>query len=417
MSRIIILILSITLSGSVYGSSAKSTVILLSIDGFAHDYLEKYNPQHIINFGKSGVSAKLLPVYPSKTFPNHLSIITGTYPQKHGIVHNSFYHPELNKLYSLDAGKHNNRWLNAKPLWSHVQEQGLKSAVSFWPESEAIGQGSSPIYNIPYNKKDSEKVRFEQLLSWLHLPAHKAPKFIVSYFSSVDEAGHHFGLNSVELHQAVIQFDNLFGNFLTRIEQELTEPVTIILLSDHGMVQINNDQSIDLSMVFNSHLTTLIDEKSIRIAPSSTQFYLYLDDNKLSKSQQKSIYKQLQTVQKQYSHLYDVYQQGHYPQHWHFESELAVIPDIIINATLGSSFKRRKPSGRKIIATHGYDAIEQRQLMAIFMASGTNIIQGREVLPFENIHVAPLVTDLLGIAPLNKIDGKAEILSAIVTAN
>jgi len=417
MSRIIILILSIALSGSVYGSSAKSTVVLLSIDGFAYDYLETYKPQHIINFGNSGVSSKLLPVYPSKTFPNHLSIITGTYPQKHGIVHNSFFHPELNKPYSLGAGKHSKHWLKAKPLWSHVQEQGLKSAVYFWPESEAIGQGSSPNYNIPYNTVDSEGKRFDQVVNWLTLPDEQKPHFIVSYFSSVDEAGHHYGVNSVELRQAVMTIDKLFGNFLKRVEQAVTGPVTIILLSDHGMVQMNQKKTIDMSMVFDTYLSTLIADKSIRIAPSSTQFYLYLDDNKLSKSQQKSIYKQLQTTQKQYRHLYDVYQQGHYPEHWHFDSELAVIPDIIINATSGSSFNSIKPSSSQIVATHGYDAKGEDPLMAFFMTAGNNINKGREVNTFENIHVAPLVTKLLGIAPLNNIDGKAEILAPIVTAN
>jgi len=91
MSRFVIFLLVIVVSGSVYGKAAKSTVILLSIDGFAYDYLSKYQPKNILAFANSGVKAKLLPVYPSKTFPNHLSIITGVYPAKHGIIHNKFY--------------------------------------------------------------------------------------------------------------------------------------------------------------------------------------------------------------------------------------------------------------------------------------------------------------------------------------
>ena len=99
MSSVITLLFFFLISVSAYGKAAKSTVILLSIDGFSYDYLARYQPKNILEFGKIGASGKLLPVYPSKTFPNHLSIITGNYPENHGIIHNKFYHPDLKKKY------------------------------------------------------------------------------------------------------------------------------------------------------------------------------------------------------------------------------------------------------------------------------------------------------------------------------
>ena len=97
-------------------SVAKTPLVLLSIDGFAQHYLDKYQPKTLNNLIKQGTSAKaLLPVFPSKTFPNHLSIITGQYPANHGIVHNNFYHRDINKKYQLGDGKNDVRWLTAKP--------------------------------------------------------------------------------------------------------------------------------------------------------------------------------------------------------------------------------------------------------------------------------------------------------------
>ena len=91
MSRLLLFVLTVIITSTAYGKTAKSTVILLSIDGFSYDYLTRYQPENILKFAQSGIKAELIPVYPTKTFPNHLSIITGVYPAKHGIVHNKFY--------------------------------------------------------------------------------------------------------------------------------------------------------------------------------------------------------------------------------------------------------------------------------------------------------------------------------------
>lgn len=114
MNRFTSFILILIVSSSAYGKKAKSPLILLSIDGFAYDYLATYQPRHILEFGKSGVKSKLLPVYPSKTFPNHLSIITGVYPVNHGIIHNNFYQPDIQKQYYKGAGKKKQRLVNGK---------------------------------------------------------------------------------------------------------------------------------------------------------------------------------------------------------------------------------------------------------------------------------------------------------------
>jgi len=412
MSRLVIICLVFILSSPINAESTKPPLILLSIDGFSHDYLTTYQPKSILSFAETGVVAKLLPVYPSKTFPNHLSIITGVYPQKHGIIHNNFYHPILGEKYRLGAGKNDSTWLTAKPLWSIAEENKVTSAVYFWPESEAIGQGRQPTYNIPYNRQATDQEHFDQIIEWLKLPNSKAPKFILSYFSSVDDAGHRFGLDSVELAQAVTNIDTMIGSFMERLQQEIPEPVNVIILSDHGMVQIDRTKNINRSMVFNSKLKKMITDKEIIIAQSSTQLYVYFDKNML-KMQQESIVGQINSQQKTNSGLYSVYHKNNYPKHWKFNTNLKVIPDLVVEAAPSASFINEN-YGHSNLATHGYDPLNQSKLNAVFLASGPDFIKGKGIAPFENIHIVPLMAHLLGLKPLDNIDGKLEVLSPII---
>lgn len=413
MNRFIIIFLVFIISGSAYGNTARSTLVLLSIDGFAYDYLATYKPKNIIDFASSGVSAKLLPVYPSKTFPNHLSIITGSYPENHGIIHNNFYHPDLGEKYHLGAGKNNGAWLTAKPFWSYAEENNITSAVYFWPESEVKGQGSQPTYNIPYNKVDSDKTKFNQIINWLKLPKEQAPKFIVSYFSSVDHAGHKYGLGSAELAQAVTNIDDMLGYFIKRLQQEIPQNVNIILISDHGMIQMDKGKAIDFSMVFNDNLTKLIAEKALIVAQSSTQLYVYFDHEKLSKHQQKIIIQEVIVRQKLNTSLYSIYQRSNYPSHWRLNNNLSITPDFVIEAIPTASFTNKKYAG-STLATHGYDALNQSELTAIFFAAGPDIVQGKLINSFENIHIVPLMSHLLGIKQPNNIDGKSSVLASIL---
>lgn len=416
MNRLLSVIFTFILSSSVYGQTAKSTVILLSIDGFAYDYLAAYQPPNILNFGKSGASAKLLPVYPSKTFPNHLSIITGVYPEKHGIIHNKFYHPNLEQKYHLGAGKQSSAWLTAQPLWSLAEENNITSAVYFWPESQAIGQGSLPTFNIPYNKTSTSKDHFDQIIEWLKLPQEQAPKFITSYFSSVDDAGHKFGLGSNELAQAVKNIDAQFGQFITRLKQEIPQKVNVILLSDHGMIQIDKNKKIDFATIFNKKTLKLITEESVIVAQSSTQLFVYFNQQKLTKQQQNTITQEIITRQKLHLSWYSVYQQTNYPQHWQLNNKLTITPDLVIEAAPTASFINTNYSSNNL-ATHGYDALNQSELTAIFFAAGPDIVnirKGKTIDPFENIHVVPLIANLLGIKQPKDIDGERAILAPLI---
>src|SRR5208282_2776893 len=67
---------------------AKHYVILVSLDGFRYDYAAEHGAPNLERMAEEGASAPegMIPSFPSVTFPNHYSIVTGLYPGHHGIV-------------------------------------------------------------------------------------------------------------------------------------------------------------------------------------------------------------------------------------------------------------------------------------------------------------------------------------------
>lgn len=412
MQYIIFFLLTIFFCDSAYSETTKPIVILLSIDGFSYDYLQKHQPKNLLSLSKSGINGKLLPVYPSKTFPNHLSIITGTYPVKHGIVNNNFFNPLIDKYYYKGAGKNNSAWLTADPFWSTAEKQGIKTAVYFWPESEI--KGRTPSFNIPFNKKDSNKARFDQLLKWLKLPIEQRPQFIASYFSSVDSAGHHYGPNSKELKQSITDIDLLIGDFISKLPETVTNDVSIIVVSDHGMLELDTSHVIKPSMVFDEKILNLIKSNKIKIAKNDTQIYLYFSKSFLHEFDSTKIIEKL-NEQSNKSKLYQVHSKGEYPKHWNFNIENKLIPDIIIEANPPAVFVKENFNIKRLNkGTHGYDAKGHSGLIGIFIASGQNIIKGQSVKPFENIHVFPFMSELLMMKQTEDIDGNSSVLAPYI---
>jgi len=400
---------ALLVSGSAYCETAKPIVVLLSIDGFSYEYLNKHKPSNILALAKAGIVAKLHPVYPSKTFPNHLSIITGSYPVNHGISNNNFYSPKLGEKYYKGAGKNNSSWLTADPFWSVAQQQGFKTAVYFWPESEA--KGKTPTYNIPYNKTDSNKARFDQIIKWLQLPSEQRPQFIASYFSSVDSAGHYYGPNSIELTKAVEDIDFLIGEFVTKLNKEITPRVNVILVSDHGMLEKDNTKVIKPSMIFDDEIVNLIKDRVITVARNDTQIYIYFTKSK-SNEQERSIIIEKMTSNKNNNNLYRLYAKGKFPKHWQFDKDIELVPDLILEALPPATFVKENHDSKLLnIGTHGYDATNQKNLMGIFIALGPGIVKGKEIKTFENIHIFPFMSELLAIKTPEVIDGKREVLT------
>ena len=399
MTRFIICLLG-ALSINSY---AKNPVILLSIDGFAHKYLAQYQPKNLLSFARQGVMADgMNPVFPSKTFPNHLSIVTGMYPINHGIIHNKFYNRKLNQHYTLGAGKNNSAWLTAKPIWTIAEQQGVTSAVYFWPESETAINGILPTYYFPYKHREPNINRINQMVDWLKLPEAQRPNLIVGYFSTIDDAGHRFGPDSKQVGAAIENIDNLIATLRGRISSETKVTPNIIIVSDHGMTSINKQLTVNWKKLLSNF-------PDVNIINGQTQLYIYEQDKNILNDARSHLSK----VSNQYQ--FEVTDKSNYPEHWHFNINNSVLPDMIINASPGVIFiDEQSHIGA---ATHGYDALNNNDLSAIFLAQGPDIKENLTIQSFENIHVFSLVETLLGLTPSDKVNSDASVLLNIINRN
>src|ERR1700759_3913046 len=216
----------------------KHYVVMVSLDGFRYDYAKKYGAKHILAIGAKGASAPegMIPSFPSLTFPNHYTLVTGLYPEHHGIVANSFYDPEQKQTYSYRDPKTvtDGSWYGGTPLWVLAEQQGMRSACFFWPGSEAEIAGKRPTYYLKFDDRFPDEKRIDQVVAWLRLPPEQRPHFITLYYSTVDHAGHQYGPDSPQTAAAVQHVDQLVGTLWANLAQ-LHLPIDLIVVSDHGM--------------------------------------------------------------------------------------------------------------------------------------------------------------------------------------
>ncbi|PHS18935.1 MAG: alkaline phosphatase family protein [Kangiella sp.] len=389
--------------GAVKSVNKEATpLILISIDGFRYDYIEKYKPPTLLSLIENGIHAeKMNPIYPSKTFPNHISIVTGMYPSNHGIVHNKFYDRSLNDEYRMGKAFDNPLWMQGTPIWIHAERHGVKTASYFWPESDSKLEGISASYSYKYNKKTPYEKRINQIIDWLKLPEESRPQFITTYFSLVDDQGHRFGPNSHQVRDAVIEVDRHLGNLKKRIESELEFEVNLVIVSDHGMLDISKGEKINWKK--------LADFSDYKVVNGTTQLMIY-STNKNSKNNLSQLVKRLNNQSKGH---YLAYLKEDLPKDTHYFNNDR-IADIIVEAIAPAVFVKNDKSAHFSKGMHGYDPNLLPEMGAFFVANGPDFKNGLTIPAFDNIHVFPLLNHLLELPIPTNIDGKLDVLRAII---
>ncbi|HYM77763.1 MAG TPA: ectonucleotide pyrophosphatase/phosphodiesterase [Candidatus Dormibacteraeota bacterium] len=383
---------------------SKPYVILVSLDGFRYDYAKRYHADHLLALAADGASAPegMLPSYPTITFPNHYSIVTGLYPEHHGIVNNDFYDPALKETYSNSmAGEvlADGTWYGGTPLWVLAEQQGMRSASFFWVGCEADIQGVRPTYYLKYDGKFPNGKRVEQVLAWLHLPPEQRPHFITLYFSDTDGAGHRYGPESPQVADAVHELDGEIGKLMEGIKESKLA-VDLIVLADHGMVKVEGEPIRLEQYGFNPAWFAHVE---------GTLLYPKSDD----------------AAQKAYeamrgkSDKFSVYRRAQVPAYLHFDSspregDPVIVPNGPYYLTTATADERvHVPVGY-----HGFDVTRMPEMKALFVAAGPDIRHGVVLPPFENVNVYPLVARILGLditkLKTGPIDGKLGELEGIL---
>ena len=373
-------------------------VLLISFDGFRAEYLDWYSTPHMDEFLKKGVRSEgLIPVFVSKTFPNHYSIATGLYVENHGLIGNHFYDSKFDDYYTLsDREKvEDPKFYGGEPIWVTAEKQGINTASYFWVGTEAPIKNIYPSKWKKYEHKFPFESRIDSVVSWFSKPVEKRPQFCMLYFHEPDATGHDTGPKSKETALMVSKMDSLFGVLIKKLHSTpVYSNLNIIVLSDHGMAEISSDRTIKLD-----DYTEL---KGINQEGAGPYALLYGDN----KSRLQQSVKDLNKVDHIKAYLKrDIPERFHFKNHYRIKDVLVLADEgwYIQNQSIGSNSKAGEyiPKG----GTHGYDN-QLKSMHALFLASGPAFQSGIQIEPFENVNIYPLICEILNITPHPNIDGK-----------
>jgi len=373
-------------------------VILVSFDGFRWDYLDLYPTPNFDRVARIGTRAeRLIPVFPTKTFPTHYSMATGMYADRHGIVGNNFWAPDKNARYSLGNREavEDGSWYRGEPIWVTAERQGMVSASYYFVGSEADVAGIRPTYCHRFDGSVPNEDRVQAVLEWLRLPPRERPHLITLYFADVDNAGHGFGPASVEVQEAVELVDGALGQLLDGLEGlPHGEEVHLVLLSDHGMLKapVGHADILDASLF-----------PGVRFVEGGPYASLFVDEGGVDRAGR--VRDSIQLLMPDNG----VYLREEVPARFRYSQDPR-IGDIVILAAPGRLVVSPNRVPMADSYTHGWDNLVP-EMAGILIASGPRIAKGRVAGPIEGIHVYPLIAEILGLDPNPEIDGRLEAVS------
>lgn len=379
-------------------------LILISIDGFRWDYMDRYPTPNMDRIAANGSKAeRLLPVFPTLTFPNHYSIATGLYPEHHGIVANDFPDPVRNTWYSLKKREtvEDRRFYSGEPIWVTAESQGMVAASFFFVGTEAPIKEIYPTHWRSYDKKISGQDRVDQVLKWLSAPVINRPHMYTLYFEEVDDYSHWFGPDSEESIEAIGRVDSYIGRLLDELEKlPYADQVNIILLSDHGQgAYLENQQAYLLADHVNLDDTAIIE--------GGSYLFLHLDDDESDRAAEI-----VTTVNNSWKHG-RAYLPRDTPEEWHVENNPR-FPDVILMPDAGYAILSSEAKTHKINkGDHGW-APETPAMHGFLVSCGPNIKRGASLGTVRNIDVYPLMLSILGLEAPKIMDGDTLKLADIL---
>ena len=379
----------------------KPYVILISADGFRYDYLKKYNAANLLRIAENGVWAKkgMYPSYPSITFPNHYSIVTGMYPSHHGIVDNVFFDPSRNETYRIGSETViDGSWYKGLPLWGLAENQGMLAASLFWVGSESNAGGTRPSYYYPYHEKFTDNDKVNIIKNWLTLPEEKRPHFITLYFPEVDHDGHKYGTEAAETQASVHYVDGAIQKLADALKP-LNLPINFIFVSDHGMINVPEE---------NYTIIPNFDFKKFTVVNSGTFARITAKDKK-------DVLPVYNMLKKENYKNFKTYLATDFPEKLHFstkEDTSRRIGDIIL---VPNKSKVLTEAGRtSSLGKHGFNPYKIPEMKATFIAWGPAFQKSKSIKSFENIHIYPMIAEILGLKISNPIDGDLHQLNSIL---
>jgi predicted AlkP superfamily pyrophosphatase or phosphodiesterase len=384
---------------ATFYAQSKPYVILISFDGFRWDYIDRNLSPNLEKIRNEGVSAlSLRPAFPSKTFPNHQSLITGMYIENHGIISNTFRDEINNELYRMGdtSAVRNGRWYLGEAFWETAERNGITTASYFWPGSEINIDYRRPTFFEKYEHYRPYEKRVEGVVNWLKLPIEKRPHFITLYFDDTDSQGHDFGTESPEVNNAIKRLDGMIGLLFKLLDEiKLKDSVNVIIVSDHGMTNTHKEKTINIEKLLQNQNCKYFDSGPF-----------------MTLNAPKENFDEVYRILKNSENHFKVYKKNEMPEYFHYNKH-PFIGEFILIADIGWSLVSNRRAEYDSKANHGYDN-NHIDMHGIFLAIGPNFKSGYKTGTLWNIDLYPLLCKIFNITPRSNIDGKAERIEFIL---
>ncbi len=368
--------------------SESPQLLLISFDGFRADYLTKTETPNFDKLVETGVTSDgLIPVFPTKTFPNHYAIVTGLYPENNGLIGNSMYDPEMDARYSIGNREavENPDWYSGEPIWNTVEKAGKTAGTMFWVGSEAPIQNMRPTYWKTYDGRVPSEARIDTVLKWMtkeNMPV----DFGTLYFSFTDSRGHRYGPDSPEVIEAIQEADSVVGYLIDQLSQlDPARKINLMIVSDHGMVEVSPERTVVLD--------DFVDVSKIDMIEYSPALMFIVEEGS-----ENEVYQSLKDAEENFR----VYSKGQIPDRFHLKNNKRT-PDFLMIADEGYTINSKEffnsrganyPTG----GAHGFDN-KNLKMDAFFIANGPAFKQGVKLARFENIHLYEVMAKILQIEP------------------
>ncbi len=367
-------------------TAQRTPLLLVSIDAFRADYLDRGQSPALATMAINGVHAKWMqPSFPSLTFPNHYTLVTGKYPDHNGIINNTMYDSKLGRfsLSRHEAVRDGRWWDEAEPIWVTADKQGLKTATMFWPGSEAEIHGYRPDYWLVYNGAFTPGERVDQVLAWLDLPASQRPDFMTLYFDRVDHAGHEYGPDTPQVNVAIRKVDHAISQLVSGLKARgLYHKINIIVVADHGMAAVPDGNQVLIDKLIDLDHVNIVSMGILAGFNPKPEYAQAVADKLLQK----------------HPHM-RCWRKGHFPARLHYGTNprtpaISCLADVGWQISSSAYLKHRKRPMSK--GEHGYDN-DDPLMRALFIAHGPAFRAGSVIDGFPNVDVYPLMMHLLHI--------------------
>ncbi|MCD9028250.1 ectonucleotide pyrophosphatase/phosphodiesterase [Luteimonas sp. BDR2-5] len=381
--------------------ASAASLLLVSLDGVNPAFVSEDDTPNLHRLMREGVHAEWMrPSYPTLTFPNHYTLVTGLRPDRHGIVHNAMTDATLGdfRLSDRDAVGNGDWWNDGEPIWVTAENAGLRTATLAWPGSEAPVRGVRPTHWFPFDASRSLASRVDTVLGWLSEPDATRPRLATLYFEQPDAAGHDFGPHSPELRQAMRDVDAALGRLLDGLDARgLADRIDIVVVSDHGMAEVAADRVMTVEeMVSMAEARIVSAGQVVGVAPNPG-FEAVVEARLLGGHDR-----------------YTCWRRDAIPERLHYGRHPRV-PPIVCQMREGwdaipAEYLARRPVRTR--GSHGYDP-DLPSMRAIFIARGPSFRRGVTLPGFDNVDVYPLLARLLGVPAADNDGDPATLLPAL----